>query len=103
MLICTICYILNSCSSLVDKGILQSLAQDKAVPDGASECGQVDDCRNTMQDTEALVQLLHCLRVRAGIRVFLAIASFWKSLVSFVIAMNIIFATCPDGDAPSWS
>jgi hypothetical protein len=59
-----------------DKEILQPLAQDKAVPNGTSECGQIDDCRNAMQHTEALVQLLHCLGVRAGVRVLLAIASF---------------------------
>ena len=52
---------------LADKATLQSLAQDKAVPDGASECGQVDDCRHTVQYAEALVQLLHCLGMRAGV------------------------------------
>lgn len=61
---------------LANKEVLQSLAQDKAIPNGASECGQVDDCRHTMQHAEGLVQLLHCLRVRAWIRVFLAVAGF---------------------------
>lgn len=53
--------------SLADKANLQPLAQDKAVPNGASECGQIDDRRHTVQHTEALVQLLHSLRMRAGV------------------------------------
>lgn len=65
-----------SCLSLANKEILQSLAQDKAIPDSASECGQVDDRRHTVQHAKGLVQLLHCLRVRAWVGVFLAIAGF---------------------------
>lgn len=65
-----------SCLCLANKEALQSLAQDKAIPNGASERGQVDDCRHTVQHAKSLVQLLHCLGVWARVRVLLAIAGF---------------------------
>lgn len=62
--------------STLQQSVLQSLSQDKAVPDGTSECSQIDDCRNTVQHAKSFVQLLHSFGVRASVRILLAIASF---------------------------
>ena len=77
---CSLNSVANNMDPNVEKYVplchLQSLAQNKAVPDSTSECGKVHQSRGTMQHAKSLVQLLHLLRLRARVVALLAITSF---------------------------